>query len=122
MVQQLPCRKRAYYYADNSLTESVDENRNVNVNSAKLDNEYQSSEDEEETSAGVTDTMLTATDLLEDNEMQDILNVSPAEGNRPLSVFREKYSEELAYPGIFLGHSRPENKQRKVNINYSDIC
>ena len=108
--------------ADNSLTESIDENRHVNVNSETLDNEYESSEDEEETPAGVTDTMLTATDFLEDNERQNILNVAPAEGSRPLSVFRDKYSEELAYPGIFLGQSRPENKQRKFNINYSDIC
>lgn len=66
--------------------------------------------------------MLTATDFLEDNERQNILNVAPAEESRLLSVFRDKYSEELAYPGIFLGQSHPENKQRKVNINYSDIC
>ena len=39
----------------------------------------------------VTDTMFTATDFLEDNEKQHILNVAPAEGNRPLSVFMDKY-------------------------------
>jgi len=39
-----------------------------------------------------------------------ILNVAPAEGNRPLSVFRDKFSEELAYPGIFLGQA-----DQKVN-------
>ena len=66
--------------------------------------------------------MLTATDFLEDNEKQNIPKVAPAGGSRPLSVFRDKYSEKLAYPGIFFGQSRPENKQRKVNINYSDIC
>ena len=47
--------------------------------------------------------MLTATDLLEDSERQNTLNIAPAEGNRPLSVFRDKYCEELAYLGIFLG-------------------
>ena len=66
--------------------------------------------------------MLTATDFLEDNERQNILNVAPVEGNRPLSVFRDKFSEELAYPGIFLGQARPESKQRFVQVNYSDIC
>ena len=45
--------------------------------------------------------MLTSTDFLEDNERQNILNVAAAEGNRPLSIFRDKYSEELAYPGIW---------------------
>ena len=66
--------------------------------------------------------MLTATDILEDNERQNILNVAPAEGNRPLSIFRDKYSEELVYPGIFLGRKRPENEHRMVKVHYSDIC
>ena len=80
------------------------------------------SQDESESTAGVTDTMFTATDFLEDEERQNILNITPREGNRPLSVFRDKYCEELAYPGIFLGQERPDNKQRLVNITYSDIC
>lgn len=79
-------------------------------------------QDESESTAGVTDTMFTATDFLEDEERQNILNIAPGEGNRPLSVFRDKYCEELAYPGIFLGQARPDNKQRLVNITYSDIC
>jgi len=72
------------------------------------------SEDEAEVPAGVTDTVLTATDFLEDNEQQNILNVAPAEGNRPLSVFRDKFSEELAYPGIFLGQARPESNNNDL--------
>ena len=70
----------------------------------------------------VTDTRLTPTDFVEDNERQYILNVAPAEGNRPLSVFRNKHCEELAHPRIFLGQTRPESKQRLVKVNYSDIC
>ena len=80
------------------------------------------SEDEEEIPAGVTDTMLTSTDFLEDSERQVILNVAPAEGNRPLSIFRDECCEELAYPGIFLGMKRPELKERKVKVQYSNIC
>ena len=76
------------------------------------------SEDEAETPAGVIDTMLTASDFLEDNERQHIFNVAPAEGNIHLSVFRDRHSEELAYPGIFLGQPRPESKF----VHYSDIC
>ena len=60
------------------------------------------SEDEAEIPAGVTDTMLTNTNFVEDNESRCILNVAPGEGNKPLSIFRDQYSEELAYPGIFL--------------------
>lgn len=39
-----------------------------------------------------------------------------------LSIFRDKYSEELAYPGTFLGQKRPENDDRLVYVHYSDIC
>ena len=72
--------------------------------------------------AGITDTMLTATDFLEDSERAQIYSIAPGEGNRPLSIFRDTYSEELAYPGIYLGQKRPENDQRLVNVQYSDIC
>ena len=84
--------------------------------------EDQWSEDEAETIAGVTDTMLTPPDFLESDERQSILNVAPAEGSRPLSLFRDKYCEELAYPGIFLGQKRQDNKDRSVKVHYSEIC
>ena len=48
---------------------------------------------------------------------QQIHNIAPGEGNRPLSIFRDQYSEELAYPGIFLGQKRPDDKQRLTTIN-----
>ena len=80
------------------------------------------SEDEAEIPAGVTDTMLTKTDFIEDSETKYNLSVAPGEGNKPLSIFRDQYSEELAYPGIFLGQKRPENKGRLVSVHYSDIC
>ena len=100
----------------------TDEQNCNNVASHNLDDEDEWSEDEVEVPAGVTDTMLTATDFLEDNEHQNILNVAPAEGNRPLSIFRDKHSEELAYPGIFLGQKRPENEHCMIKVHYSDIC
>ena len=59
------------------------------------DNEDDWSEDQVEIPAGVTDTMLTAPDFVTDNERQYILNIAPGEGNRPISIFRDKYSEEL---------------------------
>lgn len=79
-------------------------------------------EEDAEIPSEVTDTMLTATDFLDDNERQQIYNIAPGEGSVPLSIFRDKYSEELAYPGIFLGQKRPENEQRLVDVHYSHIC
>ena len=37
-------------------------------------------------------------------------------------ALRDKYSEELAYPGIFLGQKRPDNTNRLTSVHYSDIC
>ena len=90
--------------------------------SKESDSQDEWSEDEVEIPAGVTDTMLTNADFIENSETQHILNVAPGEGNKPLSIFRDQYSEELAYPGIFLGQNRPENSDRLVVVNYSDIC
>ena len=86
------------------------------------DEEDQWSEDEVEIPARVTDTMLRAPDFVTDNERQCILNIAPGEGNRPISIFRDKYSEELAYPGIFLEQKRPDNTSRLTDVYYSDIC
>ena len=66
--------------------------------------------------------MFTNTNFVEDNESQCILNFAPGEGNKPLSIFRNQYYEELAYPGIFLGQKRSENKEKLISVHYSDIC
>ena len=65
--------------------------------------------------------MLTATVFLEGSEWAQIYNIAPSERSVPLSIFRDKYSEELAYPGIFLCQKWPENDDRRVDVNYSDI-
>ena len=66
--------------------------------------------------------MLTATDFLDDNERQQIHNIAYGEGSVPLSIFRDKYSEDIAYPGVFVGQRRPKNKERVVDVHYSDVC
>ena len=84
--------------------------------------EDECSEDKTEIPAGVTDTMLTPPDYVDNSERQQIYNIAPGEGNTPLSVFRDQYSEEMAYPGIFLGQKRPNDKQRLKSVYYSEIC
>ena len=61
--------------------------------------------------------MLTATGFLEGSEQAQIYNIAPGKRSVPLSIFGDKYSEELAYPGIFLGQD-----DRLVDVHYSDIC
>ena len=66
--------------------------------------------------------MLTATGFLEVSERAQIYNIALGERSVLLSIFRDKYSEDLAYPGIFLGQKRPENDDSLVYVHYSDIC
>ena len=47
--------------------------------------------------------ILTAAGFLEGRERAQIYNKELGERSVLLSMFRDKYSEELAYPGIFLG-------------------
>ena len=98
------------------------ENENSNGSDDQTNPEDDWSEDEAEIPTGVTDSMLTAPDFVDDNERQGIYNFAPAEGNRPLSIFRDQYSEEMAYPAIFLGEKRPDGNQRLKSVYYSEIC
>ncbi|CAB4013636.1 Hypothetical predicted protein [Paramuricea clavata] len=101
---------------ENENKTSVDQ-----TNSVSSDEEW--SVEEAEIPAGVTDSMLlTSPDFVDDDERQHIYNVAPAEGGRPISLFRDQFSEEMAYPRIFWGQKRPDNNQRLKTVYYSEIC
>lgn len=77
-------------YFDPTISNEECDNDNTNnlvdqTTIATAEDEW--SEDEAEIPAGVTDTMLTAADFLNDNERQHIYNVAPGEGSRTLSIF-----------------------------------
>lgn len=72
--------------------------------------------------ADTLDTMLTSPDVVEDCEREKVLNFAPCESNHPISVFKDQYCEELAYPGIFCGEVRGDNKDRSAPVYYSDSC
>ena len=86
-----------------------DSNQNENNSDNSGSTEDECSEDEAEIPAGVTDSMLTPSNFVDDTKRQEIYNFAPAEGGRPLSIFRDQYSEEMAYPGIFFGQKRPDD-------------
>ena len=58
--------------------------------------------------------MLIATGFLEGSERAQIYSTVPGERSVALSIFKDKYSEEITYPGIFLGQKRPENDDGQV--------
>ena len=86
------------------------------------DDQWSENEDDQENNSGVLDTMLTSPDFLEDEERELQYILAPGQGRTPVSVFKDKYSEELAYPNIYCGQNRPDNKLRKVPVYCSEIC
>ena len=86
------------------------------------DEQWSDNEDDQENYSGVLDIMLTSPDFLEDEERDLQYILAPGQGRTPVSVFKDKYSEELAYPNIYCGQNRPDNKVRKVPVYYSEIC
>ena len=62
--------------------------------------------------------------LLDENSVDknEILSVAPGEGQRPLSIFKDKDAEYLAFPTLFCGEKRMDNSERHVPVYYSDIC
>ena len=82
--------------------------------------ETSESESEDESNVtGNTDTMLSQKSYIESSEFGGIHDFAPGEGNKPQSIFLDKFCEEMAYPDIFLGHERQETS--KVPTSYSDI-
>ena len=108
---------QAAHEATNSSETSNDEDDQITSNSPQ--DEW--TEDKAEI-PGVKDSMLTPPDFVNDSKTQEIYNFAPGEGNRLLSVFRDQYSEEMAYPGIFLGQKRPDEKNRLTSVYCSEIC
>ena len=101
--------------------------RNVNTPKSKTsqsetEDADQWSEDDDGNEQGAyreLDTMLQPE--VADLDGQHNFNVAPSEGNIPVSIFSEDI-EELAFPGIFCGERRPNNRERITPVRYSDLC
>ena len=76
------------------------------------DEQWSENEEESETNGRNLNTMLTAPDSIEDEERNLEYTFAPGQA----SIFKDRYSEELSYPNIYCGMSRPENKERKVPV------
>ena len=76
------------------------------------------------------DTMLYEQDILQRHvTLEDVaetvpeeLTFLPGEGQKPISVFEDTDSEYMAFPTIFCGQWRVDNKDQYIPVHYSDIC
>ena len=89
-----------------------------------LDNQAISDSDSDTFSETGDDVDTALMTLLDENSVDknEILSVAPGEGQRPLSIFKDKHAEYLAFPTLFCGQTRVDNSERHVPVYYSDIC
>ena len=116
--------KTSEFYKEANI--SIDENwsgvdlATENQNVCNID---ESTNDESDTFSEVEDEIPLMTFL--DDQAYDkntVISVAPGEGQRPLSIFKDPYSEYLSFPTLFCGQKRIDNSDRKVPVYYSDIC
>ena len=48
------------------------------------------------------------------------ITFASGEGQMPISVFEDEHAEYLAFPTIFCGQCRPDNKDTHIPVHYSD--
>ncbi|XP_070567274.1 uncharacterized protein [Ptychodera flava] len=83
------------------------------------DDDGQNKKNIEDHLGGTLDTMLSH--LHDDHtDSEGAFCYAPGEGNRPLGIFQDKYSEELSFPTIYCGQPRPS--ERLIPVSYSTLC
>ena len=104
---------------------SIDERWDDFVDEESSETEISNNNDDSDTFSEVDDTeILPVMTLLEEPEIhtENVISVAPSEGQRPVSLFKDKNAEYLAFPTLFCGQKRLENSERHTNVYYSDIC
>jgi hypothetical protein len=105
--------------------ENINENYDLSDNIEKESNEESDDDkfseiDESESHVGNVDTLL---DKIDEADLANNTGFifAPGEGQRPISLYNDPDAEYLAFPSIFCGKSRPDNKDRHVPVQYTDI-
>ena len=85
------------------------------------DSDHFSEIDESEAHTGNTDTLLD--NILDESNLTNDEQIifAPGEGQRPIGLYNDPDAEYLSFPTIFCGERRTENKDRIVNVHYTDI-
>ena len=110
------------WFPDYSMVENdeSDVSEDIGTDNSKTDVATEWIEENiDERATGNTDTVMQPVDFREFNE---VLNVAPGEHSSPISLFKDVNSEFLAFPAIYCGQTRPDNKDRIIPLHYSTIC
>ena len=93
-----------------SNTDIPAENNHDDANDDDDDDRFSEIDDTERTTANM--------DTLLDDPEPKTYTYAPGEGQRPIGLYKDPDAEYLAFPTIYCGQRRQENK----NLHYSDIC
>lgn len=105
---------RSLYKAENicineNWAHVLQENNEYIVQNSNSDNE--SDTDSDANNEAPTETLVHG--LIESQHIYDlqdkIIELAPAEGQRPLGIFKDKYAEEMNFPTLFYGDARDDD-------------
>ena len=68
---------------------------------------------------GNTDTLLHPADV---RSLSKVYAFAPGENQSPLGLYEDVSAEYLAFPTIYCGQKRPDNKERLTPVTYATIC
>ena len=105
---------------DNIQKPSDIEHMNTEINNDKIEL-IDINEVDEDSNAIHHDTLLDEEDIphADPKSFPCELIFAPGEGHRPMSIFQDADVEYLAFPTIFCGQRRKDNRYK---VNYSDVC
>jgi len=117
--ENLSVSNEAVENVDHTLLQSDDTSSSVepleSAHGADDEDSWNEVHDTQTERAGVFDTLFTSADFVEDSERaavyghiddgrtDRVYSFAPSEGNKPISIFLDKHSEELSFPNIFFG-------------------
>lgn len=106
---------------EENITENYDLSDNIEKeNTEESDDDKFSEMDETENHVGNIDTLLDKIDEADLANNTEFI-FAPGEGQHAISLYSDPDAEYLAFPSIFCGKSRPDNKDRHVPVQYTDI-
>lgn len=68
---------------------------------------------------GNTNTLLHPADV---RSLSKVFSFAPGENQSPLGLYEDVNAEYLAFPTIYCGQRRPDNKDRHTPVTYATIC
>ncbi|XP_061196745.1 uncharacterized protein LOC133205019 [Saccostrea echinata] len=113
--------EQSEWFDFNEKYSTLDNNQNDSMeNLISLDGDgWTEDENFDERLTGNTDTLLHPSDV---RSLNKVFSFAPGENQTPLGLYQDPDAEYLAFPTLYCGQRRPNNKDRHTPVTYSTIC